>query len=76
MLDDNRKKAQRSSCGVDRTRDCRFIKKKEEKKFGKKGKRRNLSGEVEFRVYDIEKMEEDGEEEDEEERKICPKKIL
>ena len=43
--------------------------------FGKEGKMRKFGGEVGFRVYDVEKIEEDGEK-DGEEWQICSKEIL
>ena len=36
----------------------------------------NFGGEVGFMIYDVEKIEEDGEKEDEKEGQICPKEIL
>ena len=42
--------------------------KNRKKILGKKEKREDCGSEVGFRVYDVEKMEEDGEEENEEER--------
>ena len=36
----------------------------------------NFDGEVEFRIYDVEKIEEDGEKEGRKEDQICPKEIL
>ena len=42
----------------------------------KKVKEKNFGGEVGFRVYDVEKIKEDEEEEDGKEWQICLKKIL
>ena len=39
-------------------------------------KGKNFGDKVEFKVYDVEKIEEDGEQEDGEEEQICPKEIL
>ena len=47
---------------------------KRKKSLGKKEKREDFGCEVGFRVDDVEKMEEDGEEEHEEEGQICMKK--
>ena len=52
------------------------LSRKKRKSLEKKEKSENFGGEVGFRVYNLEEMEEDGEEDDGEEWQICMKEIL
>ena len=59
-------RSSRSFYGVDETWDYHFIKKKEKKSLRKKVKGENFGNEVGFRIYDVEKIKEDGEEDEKE----------
>ena len=54
-----------------RSRSLVYQEKREKKGFGENEKGKNFGGKIRFRVYNVEKMEEDGEK-----GQICPKEIL
>ena len=74
MLVDNREEVQDLPIVLMKLEIVGLSIKKRKKCLGKKEKREDFGSEVGFRVYDLEKIEEDGEEEDEEEGQICLKK--